>query len=92
MSMRRTHDGVDARHDGGDRCRDREVAPPVRSGRLTAYSTIGMSTFENDATIDGRQLRVEVVGVAADSWQVFAGGLSSCAFNLAHGRFQWLGH
>ncbi|WP_370544462.1 hypothetical protein [Frondihabitans sp. VKM Ac-2883] len=55
---------------------------------LTSYSTIGMSAFDNDTTIGPRQLRVEVVGIAADSTTAFSGGLSSCAFNLAHDRFQ----
>lgn len=61
--------------------------PSPRPG-LISYSTIGMSAFDNDTVIGPRQLRVEVVGIAADSTTAFSGGLSACAFNLAHDRFQ----
>ena len=55
---------------------------------LTSYSTIGMSLFDNEMTYDGKPARVELVGAAADAWTVFAEGLSSCAFTLAHDEYQ----
>jgi antitoxin YqcF len=61
-------------------CADRPQAS------VTSYATIGISTFDNEATTrDGRALRVELLGAAPSGFVRFANALATVGFNLAAG-------
>jgi hypothetical protein len=47
---------------------------------VTSVSTVGLSDHSLDLMVDGKQLRVELVGACASDTAVFPNMLSTCAF------------
>ncbi len=54
---------------------------------LTAYATIGMYEGETGNRVDGKPLRVELVGMCASAETEYVNMLASCAFNVLTGEY-----
>lgn len=54
---------------------------------VTSYSTIGLSGYSIDQTVDDIPLRVEIVGACASSYNFFPNILGTCAFNIINSKY-----
>jgi len=76
------------RHDASDLWIDIVKCEGSLQGALDSYSTVGMSTFDNETTgADGLPLRVELTAAAQPGWPLVANGLASAAFNVGTGEY-----
>lgn len=53
----------------------------------TSYSTIGLSDYDIDLTVEGRPLRVEIVGASPNEFQEYGNIISTCAFNIINSGY-----
>ena len=62
-----------------------QFADSPRSG-LTSFGTIGLSNYDDGTSVDGKPLRVELLGVSPSNIAEFPNMLSTCAFLVESGR------
>ncbi|WP_152657041.1 suppressor of fused domain protein [Oceanobacillus sp. CFH 90083] len=54
---------------------------------ITSYSTIGLSDYSIEYTVDGTPLRIEIVGTSASEYKHFPNVLATCAFCVINSNF-----
>lgn len=54
---------------------------------ITSYSTIGLSDYSIEYTVDGAPLRIEIVGASASEYEHFPNVLATCAFCIINSSF-----
>lgn len=54
---------------------------------VTSYSTIGLSDFSIEYTVDETPLRLEIVGVSATEYEKYPNILATCAFCIINSKY-----
>lgn len=52
-----------------------------------SYSTIGLSDYDIDLTVEDKPLRVEIVGASPNEFQEYGNIISTCAFNIINSGY-----
>lgn len=54
---------------------------------VTSYSTIGLSDYSIELTVEEKTFRVEILGASATDYEQFPNILASCAFCIINSKF-----
>ncbi|MBG9917225.1 suppressor of fused domain protein [Bacillus sonorensis] len=54
---------------------------------IISFATLGLSDYSIDYEVNGKPLRIEILGAIDSSSEIFANVLSTCAFNVINSNF-----